>query len=85
MPDLGEYVLPYEAVRTANDPDAALLNFLQSTYEAGATRGDWNRDALEQPERGPRSSCQSNADQRPPAVSPTRPTTPSRARRVSPA
>jgi hypothetical protein len=44
---LGEFVLPYEAVRTADDPDAALLAFLQSTYEAAADLGDWDRDALE--------------------------------------
>ena len=44
---LGEFVLPYEAVRTADDPDAALLAFLQSTYEAAATLGDWDRTALE--------------------------------------
>ena len=34
---LGEFVLPYELVRTAADPDAVLLDFLQSTYEAAAT------------------------------------------------
>ncbi|MEP0547783.1 MAG: DUF5996 family protein [Rhodothermales bacterium] len=46
-PDLGEFVLPYEAVRTAPDPDAALLAFLQSTYEAAADLADWDRAALE--------------------------------------
>jgi hypothetical protein len=45
--EMGEFVLPYEAVRTADDPDATLLAFLQSTYEAGANLGDWDRDALE--------------------------------------
>ncbi|NNF57093.1 MAG: hypothetical protein HKN04_02525 [Rhodothermaceae bacterium] len=45
--DLGEFVLPYEAVRTAHDPDAALLAFLQTTYEATADLADWDRDALE--------------------------------------
>lgn len=45
--DLGEFVLPYEAVRTAPDPDAALLAFLQSTYEAAADLADWDREALE--------------------------------------
>jgi len=45
--DLGEFVLPYEAVRTADDPDAALLNFLQTTYEAVAENADWDRGALE--------------------------------------
>jgi hypothetical protein len=44
---LGEFVLPYRAVRTAEDPDAVLLSFLQSTYEAAATLGRWDRSALE--------------------------------------
>jgi hypothetical protein len=47
LDEMGEFVLPYEAVRTADDPDAALLAFLQSTYEAAADLADWNRDALE--------------------------------------
>lgn len=42
-----EFILPYEAVRTAPDPDGALLQFLQSTYEAAASGGNWDRDALE--------------------------------------
>jgi hypothetical protein len=45
--DFGEFVLPYEAVRTANAPDEALLAFLQSTYEAAAELGNWDRAALE--------------------------------------
>lgn len=44
---LGEFLLPYEAVRTAADPDAALLAFLQSTYEAAADAAGWDRAALE--------------------------------------
>ena len=44
---LGEFILPYEAVRTASDPDATLLTFAQSTYEAGATLAGWDRAALE--------------------------------------
>ena len=44
---LGEFVLPYEAVRTASDPDAMLLDFLHTTYEAAADCGDWDRAALE--------------------------------------
>ena len=44
---LGEFLLPYEAVRTAADPEAALLAFLQSTYEAAARSADWDRAALE--------------------------------------
>jgi len=45
--ELGEFVLPYDAVRRAADPDAALTAFLQSTYEAAAVRGGWDRAALE--------------------------------------
>ncbi len=41
--DFGEFILPYEAVRTATDPEATLLTFLESTYEAAATLGDWDR------------------------------------------
>jgi hypothetical protein len=44
---LGEFVLPYDAVRTAAQPDQALLEFLQSTYEATANCAKWDRDALE--------------------------------------
>src|SRR5258705_62135 len=44
---LGEFVLPYDAVRTAKNPDQALLDFLQSTYEAAAIAAKWDRDALE--------------------------------------
>jgi len=44
---LGEFLLPYEAVRTAADPDAALLDFLQSAYAAAADAGGWDRAALE--------------------------------------
>ena len=44
---LGEFVLPYEAVRTSQDPEATLMDFLQSTYEAAAAAEDWDRAALE--------------------------------------
>ncbi len=44
---LGEFLLPYEAVRAAAEPEAALLNFLQSTYEAAARCADWDRASLE--------------------------------------
>jgi hypothetical protein len=44
---LGEYLLPYDAIRTASNPDAALLAFLQSTYEAAANCANWDRWALE--------------------------------------
>jgi len=45
--ELGEFVLPYETVRAAHDPDAVLLEFLESTYIAAATRAEWDRAALE--------------------------------------
>lgn len=44
---LSEFILPYEAVQAAEDGDAALLDFLQSTYEAAADLGGWDRDMLE--------------------------------------
>ncbi len=50
---LGEFLLPYDAVRTADDPEAALLDFLQSTYEAAARSANWDRAALECPRGRP--------------------------------
>lgn len=48
----GQFLLPYEDVRTAGDPDDTLLGFLQTTYEAAAERGRWDRPMLEcDPER----------------------------------
>jgi hypothetical protein len=47
---LGEFLLPYEAMRASPDPDAALLAFLQSTYAAAADAAAWDRAALECPE-----------------------------------
>jgi hypothetical protein len=44
---LGEFILPYDAVRLAAQPDQALLEFLQSTYEAAANAAKWDRAALE--------------------------------------
>jgi hypothetical protein len=44
---MGEFILPYEAVRQATEPDRVLIEFLQDTYEAAAVRGDWDRTALE--------------------------------------
>jgi hypothetical protein len=46
---LGEFILPYDAVRTADDPDKMLLEFLQSTYEAAADCAKWDRETLECP------------------------------------
>jgi hypothetical protein len=51
---LGEFILPYEAVRTADAPDAMLLDFLQTTYEAAADAANWDRAALEYGPDGPR-------------------------------
>ena len=44
---LGEFLLPYEAVRAASDPEATLWAFLESTYLAAAHAGGWDREALE--------------------------------------
>jgi hypothetical protein len=47
-PKLHEFVLPYEAVAAAESPDAALLDFAQSTYDAASLLGKWDRAALEE-------------------------------------
>jgi len=47
-PELGEFVLPYESVRTAASPDGALMAFLESTYDAAARCAGWDREAFEQ-------------------------------------
>ena len=44
---VGEFLLMYEDVRRANSPSAALLDFCRSTYEAGASLGNWDRKSLE--------------------------------------
>jgi hypothetical protein len=46
---LGEFILPYDTVRSAAEPDALLLDFLSTTYAAAAETGDWDRPALECP------------------------------------
>jgi hypothetical protein len=61
---LGEFLLPYEAVRTAADPDAVLMAFLQSTYEAAANLAGWDRAALE---------CEEGQPGRPRPVAPPSP------------
>jgi Family of unknown function (DUF5996) len=53
--DLREFILPYDVVRKAARPDQVLLDFLQSTYEAAANLGRWDRPALERNEH-PRSA-----------------------------
>jgi hypothetical protein len=47
--EMGEFILPYDAVRTAESPDKVLLGFLQSTYRAAAELGGWDRAVLECP------------------------------------
>jgi hypothetical protein len=45
--ELGEFVLPYEVVRTAPNPDETLMTFMKSTYGAAATTANWDRKRLE--------------------------------------
>ena len=47
--ELGEFLLPYDAVRQSASPDRSLLSFVESTYAAGATLAGWDRAALERP------------------------------------
>ena len=47
--DFGEFILPYAVVRESRNPDETLLDFFQSTYEAAADLGTWDRAALERP------------------------------------
>ncbi|MGF7162625.1 putative GNAT family acetyltransferase [Rhodoligotrophos appendicifer] len=53
---LSEFVLPYDAVQSAADPDAALMAFLISTYEAAADLGGWDRDLLDCAQGRPRQA-----------------------------
>jgi hypothetical protein len=46
-PDLSEFLLMYEDVRTATSPEQMILDFCQSTYDAAATLAHWDREALE--------------------------------------
>jgi hypothetical protein len=46
-PQLREFLLPYDVVRSSRSPSDRVLDFFQSTYEAAAQLGDWDRDALE--------------------------------------
>ena len=45
--ELSEFILPYEAVRTAASPDSAIISFVDSTYQQAATLAGWDRAALE--------------------------------------
>ena len=51
--ELGEFLLPYDAMRDASDPAGTLMEFLQSTYEAAADLGRWDRGSLECPSGHP--------------------------------
>jgi hypothetical protein len=51
--ELGEFILPYNAMRAAPDPEQMLMEFLHSTYEAAADLGRWDRAALECPPGAP--------------------------------
>ena len=46
-PSLHEFVLPYDSLRKMDEPERELLTFLQSTYEAAANLGGWDRKSLE--------------------------------------
>jgi hypothetical protein len=48
--EMSEFILPYDYVAQAASPDESLLEFMQSTYEAGARLANWDRAALERPE-----------------------------------
>jgi hypothetical protein len=48
QPGLREFILPYDAVRTAESPDEVLLGFAQSTYDAASKLASWDRNALEE-------------------------------------
>ncbi|MES2096621.1 MAG: DUF5996 family protein [Pseudomonadota bacterium] len=52
--EMGEFLLPYDAVRTSADPEAALLTFCQSSYDAAADLAKWDREHLECPLGRPR-------------------------------
>jgi predicted GNAT family acetyltransferase len=60
---LAEFILPYEAVLNSADPDAALMAFLVSTYEAAADLGKWDRDLLECAQGHPRQVRAHSAEQ----------------------
>jgi len=49
--ELGEFILPYEAVRTAASPERAIFDFVDSTYDSAATLAHWDRAALERSQR----------------------------------
>lgn len=66
-PELGEYLLPWEAVRRAPDPAAVLLAFLESTWEAGTALAGWDRVAFERGAEGAGRIATATAEPPPPA------------------
>jgi hypothetical protein len=60
-PQLKEFVMPYDAVRQAADPNRTLMGFLQETYEAAAEAARWDRAALERPAVPPRNHLPSRS------------------------
>jgi hypothetical protein len=54
--NVGQFILPYDALRQARDPDALLLGFLQETYDAAADLAKWDRKALERAGQSPQRS-----------------------------
>jgi hypothetical protein len=70
-PDMHEWILPYEKVRTSEDPEAQALEFFQSTYAAAADLGRWDRSALERDvEIGTRPGHPQNGSKEPQALQP---------------
>ncbi len=65
---LSEFILPYDAVQAAADPDQALMAFLVSTYEAAAELGGWDRDLLECEHGAPRKVRRPDAEAVKPAA-----------------
>ena len=65
-PTLGEFILPYDTVAQAQDPDALLLDFLSTTYAAAADAAGWDRNALECPARGSRPGATDLKQEEPP-------------------
>jgi hypothetical protein len=49
-PELGEFILPYDSVRVAADPDELVLEFYRRAYEVGAALAKWDHAALERPD-----------------------------------
>jgi hypothetical protein len=60
--ELGEFLLPYDAVRSALDPERAILEFMNTTYDEAARLGGWDRAALEVPDPSSRSPHSAKAE-----------------------